>query len=121
MFSYFAAFGAGDLESILGHYADDGMFLPPGGETVTGHDALRASYVETLRRIRIVPGGQSSAEDVVQLGDFAWVRTDSRASVRNLETGETSPGRFREVFLLRRVANDWKIWRYTFNTIAVPG
>lgn len=120
VFSYFMAFGAGDIDSILAHYAQDAVFLPAGNATVAGLDALRAAYVETLRRIRIVPGGQSTAEDVLQLGDFAWVRTNSRASVLNLETGETSPGRFREVFLLRRVAENWKIWRYAFNTISTP-
>lgn len=120
VFSYFMAFGAGDLEAILDHYADDAVFLPPGGATVAGLDALRASYVETLRRIRIVPGGHSNAEDVIQLGEFAWVRTESRASVLSLETGQTSPGHFREVFLLRRVAEQWKIYRYTFTTIPVP-
>jgi uncharacterized protein (TIGR02246 family) len=119
VFSYFAAFGAGDLEAILAHYAPDAVFLPPGGEAVTGLDALRASYIATLRQIRIVPGGESRPEDVVQLGEFAWVRTESRASVLNLDTSQTSPGRFREIFLLRRVADDWKIWRYMFNTIAV--
>ncbi len=120
VFSYFKAFGAGDLEAILAHYADDAVFVPPGGATVVGLDALRASYVESLRRIRIVPGGESKAEDVLQLGDFAWVRTNSRASVLNLATGETTEGRFREIFLLRRVAEAWKIWRYTFNTTSGP-
>lgn len=120
VFSYFMAFGAGDLESILAHYAHDAVYLPAGDATLTGLDAIRAAYVETLRRIRIVPGGETSAEDVLQFGDFAWVRTNSRASVLNLETGETSLGRFREVFLLRRVAENWKIWRYTFNTISGP-
>lgn len=119
--SYFAAFGAGDLEAILAHYADDAVYLPAGNATVTGIHAIRAAYVETLRRVRIAPGGQTKAEDVLRLGEFAWVRMDSCASVLDLATGETSPGRFREVFLLRCVGAKWKIWRYAFNTIAVPG
>lgn len=118
VFSYFGAFGSGDVEAILAHYADDAVFMPADLPTVTGKDQLRAAYVRTLERVRIMPGGQSVAEDVITLGEFAWVRTDSRAVAADPRTGRQVEGHFREVFLLRRVSGDWKIWRYMFNTIA---
>lgn len=120
VFSYFAAFGRGDLEAILSHYCEDAVFMPAGLPTVAGKDHIRAAYVETLARVRILPGGQSVAEDVIALGEFAWIRTDSRAVALDPRTGEQHAGHFREVFLLRRVAGDWRIWRYLFNTIAHP-
>lgn len=117
VFSYFAAFGRGDLESILAHYADDAVYLPANLPTVAGKDQIRAIYARTLENVRILPGGQSVAEDVIMLGEFAWIRTDSRAQVANPQTGEETNGHFREVFLLRHVSGQWKIWRYMFNTL----
>jgi uncharacterized protein (TIGR02246 family) len=118
VFSYFDAFGRGDVEAILAHYADDAVFMPADLPSVSGQDHLRAAYARTLARVRILPGGQSVAEDVITLGEFAWVRTDSRAVAADPRTGEQADGHFREVFLMRRVSGDWKIWRYMFNTIA---
>lgn len=116
VFSYFTAFGAGDLESILAHYADDAVFLAPDAPAVAGKDALRAAYELTLQHVRIEPGGTSQAHDVVELGEFAWVRTESRAVALDPTTGHRVAGHFREVFVLRRVEDAWKIWRYLFNT-----
>ena len=117
VFSYFAAFGRGDVDAILSHYADGAVFMPAGLPSVTGHDALRAAYERTLTQVQILPGGTSQAHDVITLGELAWVQTESRATALNPSTGEQRPGHFREVFLLRRVEQDWKIWRYQFNTI----
>lgn len=118
VFSYFAAFGRGDIDAILAHYADDGVFMPADAPTVAGKEALRAAYARTLERVRILPGGQSTAEDVIVLGELAWVRTDSRAVASDPRTGARADGHFREVFLLRNDGGAWKIWRYMFNTIA---
>lgn len=120
VFAYFADFGNGDVDAILTHYADDAVFMPSGLPTVAGKDSIRAAYVETLKHVRIQPGGQSVAEDAFISGEFAWVRTDSRAEALNPTTGETTQGHFREVFLLRKDDGQWKIWRYMFNTIEAP-
>lgn len=117
VFSYFRAFGSGDVESILAHYADDASFMPAGLPTVVGKDNLRAAYEQTLTRVRIQPGGESVAEDVIELGEFAWVRTTSRAIVVDPQTGKQTHGHFREVFLLRRIGGHWKLWRYIFNSV----
>ena len=117
VFSYFGAFGRGDVEAILMHYADDAVFMPANLPTVVGKDRLRVAYERTLERVRILPGGQSIAEDVITLGELAWVRTDSRATAADPHTGTQTEGHFREVFLLRRVSGEWKIWRYMFNTL----
>lgn len=120
IFSYFNAFGNGDVDAILEHYAEDAVFLPAGMPAVVGKEHLRAAYTRTLERVRILPGGRSTAEDVLTLGDYAWVRTDSHAVARNPQTGAETPGHFREVFLLRKSEGEWKLWRYMFNTVEPP-
>lgn len=117
VFAYFGDFGKGDVDAIMTHYADDAVFMPAGLPTVAGKANLRAAYVETLKYVRILAGGQSVAEDAFTTGEFAWVRTDSRAEVLNPATGQKAQGHFREVFLLRKTSGQWKIWRYMFNTI----
>lgn len=93
--------------------------MPAGMPTVAGKANIRAAYVETLKHVRILPGGQSIAEDAfLAINQFAWVRTDSRAEALDPSTGQKAPGHFREIFLLRKVDGQWKIWRYMFNTMA---
>ena len=121
VFAYFIDFGKGDLDAILTHYADDAVFMPAGLPTVVGKANIRTAYVETLKYVRILPGGKSVADDAFITGEFAWVRTDSRGAVLNPSTGETTAGHFREVFLLRKTAGKWKIWRYMFNMIDQHG
>lgn len=120
IFAYFADFGRGDVEAIMAHYAEDAVFLPAGLPTVSGKAQIRAAYIETLKAVRILPGGQSTAEDAFVAGELAWVRTDSRAEALNPATGQKAPGHFREVFLLRRSNGKWLIWRYMFNMIDPP-
>ena len=117
IFSYFGAFGKGDIDAIMAHYSEDAVFMPAGLPTVAGKANIRAAYVETLKHVRILPGGQSVAEDAFINGPLAWVRTDSRAAVLNPATGQKVDGHFREVFLLRKTNGNWKIWRYMFNMI----
>ena len=123
VFAYFIDFGKADVDAIMTHYADDAVFMPAGLPTVAGKANIRAAYVETLKYVRILPGGQSVADDAFIVGEFAWVRTDSRAEALNPATGQKAKGHFREVFLLRKASGKWKIWRYMFNTIepAPPG
>jgi ketosteroid isomerase-like protein len=120
VFSYFEAFGRGDVDAILAHYAEDAVFMPAGAPSVVGLTALRAAYERTLTRVRILPGGVSVPHDVLTLGELAWVLTESRATAADPRSGEEKPGHFREGFLLRRVGSEWKIWRYLFNTVEVP-
>ncbi|MBP2433982.1 MULTISPECIES: YybH family protein [Bradyrhizobium] len=46
------AYRAGDIETILGMYADDAMIhcCCGGAKTLTGREALRAYWVDRLRR-----------------------------------------------------------------------
>jgi len=117
VFAYFMAFGKGDVEAVMRHYADDAVFMPAGLPSVAGKARIRAAYVETLKHVRILPGGTTVAEDAFIAGNLAWVRTDSRAEALNPATGQKMPGHFREVFLLRKTGGKWKIWRYMFDTI----
>lgn len=117
VFAYFMDFGKADVDAIMTHYADDAVFMPAGLPTVAGKNNIRAAYVETVKYVRILPGGKSVADDAFIAGDLAWVRTDSRAEALNPATGQKTQGHFREVFLLRKAGGKWKIWRYMFNTI----
>lgn len=37
-------FNAGDIDGVVGLYAGDARLLPPNGETVQGHEAIRADF-----------------------------------------------------------------------------
>jgi uncharacterized protein (TIGR02246 family) len=46
--SYVEAYNRGDVEAVLGHWADDAEYLLSSGERVEGREALRAVFAESL-------------------------------------------------------------------------
>lgn len=46
--TYVSAYNAGDVEGVLGHWADDAEYLLSTGERVQGREALRAVFAEAL-------------------------------------------------------------------------
>jgi uncharacterized protein (TIGR02246 family) len=49
--SYFAAENRRDLDSILGHFAEDVRFVAPDGRVLTGREALRPFYAANIARL----------------------------------------------------------------------
>src|SRR5690606_4528258 len=47
--SYKTAFDKGDAKAVAEHWTPTGEFVTPGGETLTGHDALEKSFTEYFK------------------------------------------------------------------------
>jgi uncharacterized protein (TIGR02246 family) len=67
----------GDLEALLELYEPDAAFAPQPGETVNGHDEIRAA-LETFLAVK--PRMEGKVEKVLEAGDTALVANRWRLS-----------------------------------------
>ncbi len=110
---YEAALNASDVDGVLALYTEDGVFMPTEAPTAVGHDQVRATYEHVFGMIKL--NIAFSIDEIVQHGDFAFARTVSRGEVTVLAEGVILPEENRELFVLKKTGDDWKIARYMFN------
>jgi uncharacterized protein (TIGR02246 family) len=111
---YETALNTKDLETVLGVYGSEPVFMPQNSSALTGRDAVRAGYQHVFDTIQL--SIRFEIHDIQQTGDWAWARTSSTGRTRILATGaEVSEGN-NELFVFRRENGAWKIHRYLFAT-----
>jgi uncharacterized protein (TIGR02246 family) len=110
---YEAALNASDVGQVEALYTPDGVFMPAGFPTAEGHQAVRASYTAIFGMIQL--NIRFTIDEIGVEGGLAYARTRSVGTVKVLATGTTAPEENRELFVLRRTAEGWKIARYLFN------
>ncbi len=108
-----AADNAGDLDAVMGFYADDAILLPPNDAAVRGKEVIRSRYEEGFRHFRfdIV----FSSEETQVFGDWAFIRGTIQG--RTVPKG-TEPSRKlndKYIMVLRRQKDGWKIARLIWN------
>jgi uncharacterized protein (TIGR02246 family) len=111
--TYETLLNAGDAAGIEQLYSADGVFMPAGFPTASGRTAVRGSYDAVFANIRI--NIHFTVDEVKVKDAFAYVRTHSEGTSTVVATGATGPEMNRELFVLARGANGWKIARYIFN------
>ena len=116
--NYEAVLNASDVDGVLALYAEDGVFMPTEAPTAAGKEQVRAAYEHVFGTIKLDIA--FSIDEIVQSGDFAFARTLSRGEVTVLAEGVTLPEENRELFVLKKTGDDWKIARYMFNKMSPP-
>ncbi|HLJ67584.1 MAG TPA: nuclear transport factor 2 family protein [Chloroflexota bacterium] len=109
---YAALRKSGDIEGLVNLFTAEGSVMPPGAPTSTGPEALRAAYEPFRTALGLECTYQF--DEILCSGDLASARTRSTGTVLNRDTGEQSPASWRELFVLRRVAGQWRIAQYMF-------
>lgn len=110
---YETALNESDIEAAVAVYAEDGVFYPYQLPTAAGTAELRASYAQIFATIRLAVAFE--VREVVVEGDLAFATTSSRGTVTVLEPDVTVEEANREVFVLVRGADGWRVARYMFN------
>ncbi len=118
LMNYEVVLNASDVDGILALYAEDGVFMPTEAPTAAGKEQVRAAYEHVLGSIKLDIA--FTIDEIVQSGDFAFARTVSRGEVTILAEGVTPPEENRELFVLKKTGDDWKIARYMFNKMSPP-
>lgn len=95
---------AGDIDGLVGLYEKDAVCVAQGGQLVSGHDAIRAMFVESTSM------GENQLELIAltEMGDIALERTRWTMRVPSEDGGTTEQSGLSTVVLRR--GNDG-LWR----------
>src|SRR6266496_4701730 len=112
---YSSALNAGDLDSWLSLWTDDGIQLPPGEPPVVGKDQIRARNQGLLDKFTV--NLSSTSAEVGVAGDWAFDRGAYTATLTPKGGGRTIPidGKYLTI-LKRQPDGSWKIHRDIFNS-----
>jgi len=112
--AYETALNANDLDSILGLYGAEPVFMPQGAPALVGRAAVRAGYAHVFDTLKL--NVRFTVHEIEEAGDWAWVRTSSAGRTRVLAAGTEGDEGNNELFVFRREDDAWRIHRYLFAT-----
>jgi uncharacterized protein (TIGR02246 family) len=112
--TYETALNNNDIETILGLYGSEPVFMPQNAPALIGRDAVRAGYEQVFATIKLTV--RFDIHEVEAAGDWAWVRTSSAGRTHVLAAGVDVQEGNNELFVFRRENGAWKIHRYLFAT-----
>ncbi|WP_188187107.1 YybH family protein [Nonomuraea sp. SYSU D8015] len=96
---FFDALKSGNVDQVMGTFADDAVVALDGAATATDTDAIRTLLQERLRAANGMAQATHTIEEARQLGEGAVVRATSKQDNQNL----------RELFALTQDGGEWKI------------
>ena len=112
--AYEIALNGNDIETILGLYGSDPVFMPQHAPALVGRDAVRAGYRQVFDTIALHVAFE--IHEIEDVGDWAWARTSSAGRTRILAAGIEVVEGNNELFVFRREDGAWRIHRYLFAT-----
>ena len=112
--AYESALNANDVETILGLYSAEPVFMPQGAPALVGRAAVRAGYEHVFNTLKL--NVRFTVHEIEEAGDWAWVRTSSAGRTRVLAAGTEGDEGNNELFVFRREGGAWRIHRYLFAT-----
>jgi len=110
--TYAERLAAGDVEGIVDLYTPDATVMAPDLPTACGTDAITATYAAALEACGMDYTFDFDTIDVRDDTAVALTRTAGATTVR--ATADRIPGTNRELFVLRRENDRWRIAQYMF-------
>ena len=112
--NYQLALNDNDIETILGLYGSQPVFMPQNAPALVGRNAVRAGYQQVFETIKL--NVRFEIHEIHEAGDWAWARTSSAGTTRILANDVQITEGNNELFVFQREDSDWKIHRYLFAT-----
>lgn len=108
------AVARGDVETIVGFYAEDAWFLPAGSPPLQGHEQIRAWWEKTLadppwQSLTFGPTRIAFSDD----GRMAYDVGASRTTLKKPDGEAVKEGKY--LIVWRRIDGDWKVVADAFN------
>ena len=115
---YFDALNSSSVQNAVNQYTANGVFMPKEAPTSVGTEQLKGAYGHVFGTLGFIDMAHTIDELTVE-GNFAIVRTSSLGNVKILADDVIIEGAtHRELFVMQKQNNEWKIARYMFNTVA---
>ena len=116
--SYQNALNSSDVDKVMPLYAEDGVFMPANKPTSVGQVQVRAAYQHVFKTIDLDIAFH--IDDIERQGDVAFVRTNSDGEINLIKENVLVKNHTRELFILKRINDEWKIYQYMFNKVSSP-
>lgn len=113
LFSYRDALNTSDVNKVLSLYTSDGVFMPSNAPSAIGQEQIKGSYEFVFSQIQL--NIEFFIDEIVVNGDYAFARTISKGTTLIHANGQTVAEENRELFVLQKTNDQWKISRYMFN------
>jgi len=111
---YAEALNAANTTLLPTLYTADGVFMPDGVASLPASalaDKGDSFFIKSHLHIRY------AVEEVTSGGEYAFVQATARTATINRATGQEVACTSRDFFVLRQEGQDWKIYRYLFNSV----
>jgi ketosteroid isomerase-like protein len=110
---YGEALNASDVSKTVALFTKDGINMPNGAPLSKGHEQLKAAYEGLYKAFQL--NVEYFTNEVIENGDYAYVRTNSKGTTLIRASGATIPVDNKELFMLHKDSGQWKISHYMFN------
>ena len=118
--TYSKALDANDVETLVGLYSPNGVFMREDMPAVVGREALRASYKNVFATLKV--GLSFKVQEAEQSGDLGWARSISTGKVKVLASGAETSESYNQLIVFRKEAGAWKIRSYLYaSNKSAPG
>ena len=92
--------------------------MPSGKPTSRGQAQVRTAYQHVFKDIDL--DVSFNIKEIEWHGDMAFVRTVSDGKIKIIKSNTTVDNHTRELFVMKRIDSNWKIYRYMFNKMTTP-
>ena len=107
------ALNSGDSVSIPYFYTEDGLFMPQGMRAFSRTDLKKRNDESFFNKVRFQI--DFTIKDIVVDGRYAFVQAAAKTNTKDLTTGKQSAKTSRDLFILRKDQEEWKIYLYMFS------
>lgn len=111
--TYVQALNADDVETIVGLYTANGVFMPAGKPTAVGSAQIEQAYKNVFKALDLEVAFHF--DEIVLSGPIAYVRTASDGQIKLLDNNTAIDNNSRELFIMEKSQGQWRIARYMFN------
>lgn len=111
--AYFEALNRSDVDGVVSAFAEDGSLMGDERETATGHVQLRRAFEGIFKTLRLQR--EPFIDQIREGADMAAALTHTTGTLTVLASNTTMDLPSRELFVLRKFGNGWRITEYMFN------
>ncbi len=111
--TYQRGLNGADVGVVKSVYADDAVFIGQPFPTATGIEQIVSLYSDVLSKMDF--DVQFDILEIELSGDLGFVHTRSRGTITPKGQEPNGSEGNREIFVLKKIDGEWKIYRYIFN------
>jgi uncharacterized protein (TIGR02246 family) len=114
IFAYGQALNEGNSKRFVSLYTEDGVFVPRGYAPCEGREQIEKFLSGFFTRKKLEFNFYIQEIEIMN-DEYAWVLSHSRGQEYVIAENQYNPQANEELFLMKKVNQEWKIKRYIFN------